>query len=482
MSDSILNLEGTRVLIVDDVPANISVLSAALENEPYNLLVATSGPRALEVSARERPDLILLDVVMPAMNGFETCRSLQASEETRDIPVIFVTSRGDVSGIVEGFRAGAVDYVTKPFHQGEVVARVRTHLERTLLIRELRAKNLALEEAIAKRDALDQRLTLLSRREADHWGVLGFIGRSAIIREILRRIGLLQDADTVSVLITGESGTGKELIARAIHAGSPRAKGPFIPLNCATIPAQLAESQLFGHVKGAFTGADAPQTGLFESADGGTLFLDEIGSMPPDLQPKLLRVLEDGRVRRLGTTTDLEVDVRIIAATNTPPHAMREDLYFRLARFTVEMPPLRERKEDIPLLAEHFVRLFAAEMGREGAVLTDEALEWLEAYEYPGNVRELKNIVERALIECGGEPIGRRHLYGRRAPGAAPSASSGLGSEAGMDLPLDLGEAQRRLVERALERTHGNVTQAARLLGIDRNKLYRIRASQRSMS
>lgn len=474
-----IDLSNAKVLIVDDVPANIAVLSAALEYEPYNILVATSGRRALEVSARELPDVILLDVVMPEMNGYETCRALKASVETQQIPVIFLTSRDDVSGIVEGFRAGAVDYVTKPFHQQEVAARIRTHLERELLLREVVAKNRALEEEITRREALDNRLSLISQREAAHWDIQGFVGKSEVIQEILRNIALLKDADTVSVLITGESGTGKELIARAIHAGSCRSRGPFVPLNCATIPAQLAESQLFGHVKGAFTGADNRQTGIFESADGGTLFLDEIGAMPQDLQPKLLRVLEDGLVRRLGTTTDRKVDVRIIAATNAPRDSLREDLYFRLARFTVEMPPLRDRKEDIPLLAHHFVRLFAAEMGVASPTLSAEALQWLDAYHYPGNVRELKNIVERALIECGGAGIDGRHLHGRQAADhVQPSPRTAHVSAE--ELPLNLEEAQQVLVERALARTNGNVTRAANLLGIDRNKIYRIQASKRS--
>jgi DNA-binding NtrC family response regulator len=486
MAKTNMNFNNAKVLIVDDVPANIDVLMAVLEKETYNVLVATSGVSSLKVAETEQPDLILLDVVMPEMNGYETCRTLKANTKTKNIPVIFVTSRSDVEGIMEGFRAGAIDYVIKPFHKEEVVARIRTHLERTLLMREVQKKNIALEKEIAKRQALDNRLTMISQREAEHWGIQGFIGKSEMIKKILHNINLLKNVDTVSVLITGESGTGKELIARAVHAGSSRAKGPFVPLNCSTIPNELAESQLFGHVKGAFTGADKNQSGYFELADGGTLFLDEIGTMPKNLQPKLLRVLEDGMIRRLGTTTDRKVDVRIIAATNASPETFREDLYFRLARYTVEMPPLRNRKEDIPLLAQHFVHLFANEMGIEHAKLSADALEWLSEYHYPGNVRELKNIVERALIESGGAKIKVEHLHGHKTPELRSSSDITSSTEtkhsSEKELPLNLDEAERILVERALEQTKGNVSQAANLLGIDRNKIYRIQSRDKEPS
>jgi DNA-binding NtrC family response regulator len=353
MSNPAIDLSGAKVLIVDDVPANLDVLYEALEAQTYNVLVATSGETALKVAARELPDLILLDVIMPQMDGFETCRRLQANPATQPIPVIFLTSRDDAAGTVEGFRVGAVDYIIKPFHQEEVLARIQTHLEHAFLTRALTEKNRQLQESyrqlavtnqklqeeMSQRQTLDNHLSMISRREAEHWGVDGFVGQSQTMQEILREINLLHNASTVSVLITGESGTGKELIARAIHAGSTRAHGPFVPVNCAAIPTHLAESLLFGHVKGAFTGADKDQTGYFELANGGTLFLDEIGTMPEELQPKLLRVLEDGLIRPLGANRDRRVDVRILAATNAPLEAFRQDLYFRLARFTVTVPP-----------------------------------------------------------------------------------------------------------------------------------------------
>lgn len=481
MDNMNIDFDSAKVLVVDDVPANIEVLLSVLESEPYNVLVATSGASALKVAESELPDIILLDVVMPELNGYETCQVLKANPKTRNIPVIFVTSRSDVEGIMEGFRVGAIDYVIKPFHQEEAVARIRTHLERTFLLREVQEKNLALEAEINKRQTLDNRLSMISQREAEHWGLQGFIGKSETIQKIIRDINMLKNVNTVSVLITGESGTGKELIARAVHAGSPRAGGPFVVLNCATIPNELAESQLFGHVKGAFTGADKNQAGLFELADGGTLFLDEVGTMPKSIQAKLLRVLEDGCIRRLGTTDDRKVDVRVIAATNETAESFRDDLYFRLARYTVEMPPLRDRREDVPLLAEHFVGMFASEMGIEHVALDESALQWLCAYDYPGNVRELKNIVERALIESGGAAIKAQHLQGRNSSGTDSVSSSGTTTSEALkssaeDLPLNLEEAERILVERALKQTNGNVSQAAKLLGIDRNKIYRIQS------
>ena len=290
------------------------------------------------------------------------------------------------------------------------------------------------------------------------------------------------------VLITGESGTGKELIARAIHFGGARKEAPFVPVNCHAMPAELVESMLFGHVRGAFTGAVADRAGYFEAADGGTLFLDEIGDMPPELQGKLLRVLEDGEVWRVGARAGKRVDVRVLAATNAnlqrkiQDGAFRQDLYFRLARFTVTAPPLRERREDIPLLARHFLKLFAAEMGREAPALSPEAAERLGGYDYPGNVRELKNLIERALIESGGTEIRPRHLH--FVSGDKTEAVSTSAGTSGMpDLPMDLGEAARRaemwVVQRAMDKAGGNLSEAARLLGTSRNKVYRIINQQR---
>src|SRR6266571_5106366 len=346
------------VLIVDDVPANRDLLRQTLEPRGYEILLAPDGESGLRAAQRAHPDLILLDVVMPAMNGFETCRRLKGIEATGTIPVIFITAQHETPSLVEGFRAGGVDYITKPFQTDEVLARVETHLKISRLTRELAARNGQLEAEMARReraeDALqtaEEHLSLLSQREAEHWGLAGFIGKSKTLEKILQDIRKLQQAGNLSVLIAGESGTGKELIARAIHFGSPRAQAPFLPVNCAAIPKDLAESLLFGHVRGAFSGANADQKGYFELANGGTLFLDEIGEMPSALQPKLLRVLEGGSFMPVGSTKERRVEVRVVAASNVDfqrkmaAGEFRKDLYFRLARFTVVAAPLREGRD-----------------------------------------------------------------------------------------------------------------------------------------
>ena len=309
-----------------------------LEDRGYQVLLAPNGAVALKNAARAKPDLILLDIMMPEIDGYEVCRRLKADPETEAIPVIFCTARDLNDVVVRGFELGAVDYVVKPFQEQEVLKRVETHVRLHRLTRELRDKNAALEEEIARREKVDGQLSVLSKRDREQWGIdEGFIGKSATIQRIFDEIRLLRDNPAMSVLITGESGTGKELIARAIHDGGPRHDGPFLPLNCAALPRELAESLLFGHVKGAFTGASESRAGCFEAAHGGTLFLDEIGEMPQDQQAKLLRVLEDGQVWRVGATTARTVDVRVVAATNIDLQAriseggFRQDLFYRLA-------------------------------------------------------------------------------------------------------------------------------------------------------
>jgi DNA-binding NtrC family response regulator len=477
-------LAGARVLIVDDVPANLDVLFEALEAASCKVLVATDGATAIEVAGREKPDVVLLDVLMPGLDGFATCRRLRSAPATRGIPVIFLTALDDTEEIVKGFRAGALDYIAKPFRKDEVLARIRTHVELRAGQRRLEQLNVRLEEEIARSRKLDSRLGVLARGEEARWNVAGFIGESPTMSAILGELARLRNADSVSVLISGESGTGKELVARAIHAGSARSGGPFVAVNCAAIPLELGESLLFGHLKGAFTGAEREQTGYFELADGGTLFLDEIGAMPAVLQPKLLRVLEDGLIRPLGAREDRRVSVRVVAATNAPMQSLREDLYFRLARFTVALPPLRERREDIPLLARHFAHLFAAEMGIDCPVLSEAALGELLRYPFPGNVRELKNAIERSLIESGGAALEPQHLR-LRAPSeaASPPAGQPRPPTSTEDMPARLADAELVLIQRAVERAGGNLSRAARQLGIDRNRIYRrLRAKPRGGS
>lgn len=484
MTKDEIDLAGAKILIVDDIPHNIEILRKALESYGYQISAAPSGEVALRIAQRTNIDLILLDVMMPGIDGFETCIKLKEDESTRHIPVIFVTAKGETASLLEGFRVGGVDYIPRPVEIEELLVRVRTHLQINYLTQELRQKNLKLQQEIGQRQQAeaalqqaDEQLNLLSGREAERWGISGFIGQSKTIGKILTDIRKLHHAGTITVLISGESGTGKELIARAIHFGGLRAKGPFLPVNCSVIPHDLAESILFGHVKGAFTGANTDRKGYFELASGGTLFLDEIGDMPLDLQSKLLRVLEDGSVMPLGSTHEKQVDVRILAATNADLQTkiaagkFRAELYFRLAGFTVVVPPLRERKDDIPLLANHFLRMFAAEMGIQTPTLSLEALEALESYRFPGNIRELKNIIERALIESGGGQIQPKHLF--FVTHNATPATTAINQETVAELPFNLGQVEAIWIERALAETKGNMSQAAQLLGINRTKLYR---------
>ena len=316
--------------------------------------------------------------------------------------------------------------------------------------------------------------TTLASREARHWGLGGFVGNSPHLRGILADIERLQHFGKTSVLITGESGTGKELVARAIHHHSPRSEGSFIPVNCVAVPGDLAESLFFGHMKGSFTGATSDRKGYFELADGGTLFLDEIGDMPAALQAKLLRVLEDGEVTPVGATKSRRVDVRVLSATNADLTAkiaagdFREDLFYRLARYTVATPPLRDRRDDLPLLCAHFLEVFAHETGSAVPAITAGAMERMKSHTFPGNIRELKNVMERALILSGGKPIESQHLqlFEVSRPEAQPTPLPAAA-------PLDLESAEHELIQRALEQSHGNVAEAARLLNVSRSRIYR---------
>jgi DNA-binding NtrC family response regulator len=495
---------GETILIVDDTPANLDLLVSTLEPLGYRMLIAQSGEIALAVAARSHPDLILMDVMLPDIDGYETCRRLRANPSTMETPVLFISARNETGSLVEAFRAGALDYITKPIDAEEVVIRVETHLRVSRLARQLREKNTLLTETNEKlrgeidrrekaENALkmaDEKLSSLSAQEAERWGISAFVGNSPTVGKIIHDVRRLQNFSSVNVLITGESGTGKELVARAIHFGSPRTSGPFIAVNCVAIPADLAESILFGHIRGAFTGATMDRKGYFELADGGTLFLDEIGDMPAALQAKLLRVLEDGRITPLGGTREKKVDVRVVAATNANLQAsiaagtFRQDLYFRLAQFPVHLPPLRQRPEDIPLLATHFLNLFATEMGTAVPAIDPAALASLSRYAFPGNVRELKNVIERAMIESGGGKVQPQHIYVSKMDSPLPmTASAPLeASEPIGDLPLNLEAAENLLIKRALAETGGNIAEAARRLGINRTRIYRKLGGQGALS
>jgi DNA-binding NtrC family response regulator len=490
-----------RILLVDDTPANLDLLSRALEPVGYDVVVATGGEAAVRVAGKALPDLVMLDVMMGDLDGFETCRRLKALPAMAEVPVLFISARDEKESLVEGFSAGGVDYITKPFDPDEVRIRVATHLKIGQLTRELRKRNEELERATqavqaesSKREQVEEalhaageRLSLLSAREAERWGVAAFIGRSKTIGRIVQDVRRLQNFTTVNVLINGESGTGKELVARAIHFGSANSAGPFIPVNCVAIPSELAESMLFGHVKGAFTGATMDRKGFFELADAGTIFLDEIGDMPVTLQAKLLRVLEDGCVTPIGSAKSKRVRVRVVSATNAnlrqqiATGAFRQDLYFRLAGFNVDLPPLRQRREDVSLLADHLLNVFATEMGLPVPKLTEPARAKLVAYDFPGNVRELKNVIERSLIESAGEDVKPEHLHLVGISGGAVTTLPAFDQSAPAtnttpfddQIPLNLDEAEGVLIKRALAVTGGNVAEAARRLGVNRTRIYR---------
>jgi DNA-binding NtrC family response regulator len=479
MTDS-FDLAGTKVLIVDDIAENRLLLRQTLSPEGIDLQLASNGETAISVALRTHPDLIFLDVMMPGLDGYETCRRLKSTPETRDIPIIFITAHNEVDAIVKGFRVGAVDYIAKPFRTEEVLARARTQLQLSRLTRSLQERNEQLELEIAgrkqaetERDQVHARLDTLAQQEAARWGVSGMIGQSGPFHDVIGKIRKVAGFGASRVLITGESGTGKELIARAIHAGGPRSAGPFVPVNCSAITAELAESLFFGHVKGSFTGAVDDRRGFFELADGGTLFLDEVGDMPMALQAKLLRVLEDGEVHPLGAAAPIKVDTNIVAASNIDFESriqsgdFRQDLYFRLARFTFQAPPLRERSDDIELLAHHFVRLFAQEIKVPPPLLSDQAKEALLAYDFPGNVRELKNILERAVMESEGELIQPEHLhFFGPSPGEGTRTPAVSSSPATMETALSEEEQIVRYIE-----SYGPISNAhcRTLLKTDRN-------------
>ena len=489
-------ISNPTVLVVDDIVANRKLLRDTLEPAGYEVLLAPDGETALKAAQRARPDVILLDVMMPGMNGFETCRRLKERDETRDIPVIFITARDETQATIEGFRAGGVDYLTKPFQAEEVLIRLNTHLQNSRLTRmviennhELEAANERLRQEIARREkteeslhTADRQLSLISEIEAERWGIQALVGTSHTLAKIIQDTRKLQPLPSTSVLIIGESGTGKELIARALHFGSPRAKGPFLPVNCSAVPGELAESLFFGHVKGAFSGALSDKKGHFENAQGGTLFLDEIGDMPPSLQAKLLRVLETGRILPLGAAREVAVDVRVLAATNADLQAeiaagkFRQDLYFRLARFVAEVPPLRARLEDLPALVDHFTRMLAAEMGLAPPAINSEALTLLRAYDFPGNIRELKNLIERALIESGGGEILPEHLYFLSVSPKAPSVDSSSAAWRARAKPDEEGS----ILEYVQQHGSINNTQCRELLGVGIHRAwYLLRKLQR---
>jgi DNA-binding NtrC family response regulator len=450
-----LATEGATLLIVDDEPRNVDVLRQELRDAGYRPLSAANGEDALRLAEKEQPDLILLDVMMPGIDGYETCRRLKAAEATRSIPVIFLTALTDTFEKVRAFRSGAVDYVTKPFEPEELLVRVATHVA---LRREI--------EAHRKSRATIRLLV----EDANSETRSALIGESSALRRVRDQIAQVAATDS-TVLIQGETGTGKELVARAIHEASARRERPLVTVNCAALPRELVESELFGHEKGAFTGALAQRRGRFELAEGGTLFLDEIGELPPEAQAKLLRALQEREFERVGGSRVLRADVRVIVATNRNLEAearagrFRPDLYYRLNVFPIAVPPLRERRDDIAQLLQHFAGRAGRKLGRSADGISPAFIERARRHDWPGNVRELENLVERAMIVSNGGPLDGSSFLS--AAVAAPVAAA--------IAPMStLEELERGHIRHVLESTRWVIEGprgAARILGLNASTL-----------
>ena len=450
-----MKAEKKRILIVDDEENLRHLLTVLLKKQGYVVESAADGEEALEKLSGSGYDFVLSDILMPGVDGRGMLKEIVA----RELPstVIMMSAYGTIDTAIECMKLGAYDYISKPFKNDEIILVLKKAEERE----RLKEENRRLKEELGR-----------------EFSFANIISRNPAMQVIFELVRKLCDFKT-TVLITGESGTGKELIARAIHFEGVRKSAPFVAVNCAAIPENLLESELFGHVRGAFTDASSDKAGLFEQADRGTLFLDEVGEMPLSLQVKLLRVLQDEEIKRVGGTASKKVDVRVVSATSrnleedVASGRFREDLFFRLNVFTITIPPLRERSDDIPLLAGHFLSRFSARFGKSVAGVSAEAMKLLTSYSWPGNVRELENILERGVLLSEGDTLSAAVLPPKLTGGAAGQT---------FQLPETLsirqaGEAmERELIARALESTGGNRTHAARLLEISlRALIYKIK-------
>lgn len=450
-----------RILILDDEPDMIENCRRVLASAGYQCFTTTDPHQALRTMETEHPDLLLTDLRMPEMDGMEILRRVR--ELDAHTPVIMLTGHATVETAVAAVKAGAFDYLSKPFS----IDQLRLTVERALTKRRLEQENLNLREQLQ--------------------GTFGFeniLGRSPALQQILELVRKAARSDA-NILVLGESGTGKELIARAVHANSPRATGPFVPVDCTSLPENLLESELFGHEKGAFTGAATAKRGLIETAQGGTLFLDELGEIPMTLQAKLLRALQERQIRHVGGTRQIDVDVRIVSATNRDLRVQvaggqfREDLYYRVNVIDIALPPLRERSGDIELLALSFLRKFA---GGKIRGFEPEAMAALETHQWPGNVRELQNVVERACALADRETItlAELPLHFRKEASSAAAADEPLPAELTTSLTLKeakerwTGQLEAAYVADLLKREGGNVSEAARKAGVDRKTLHRL--------
>ena len=438
-----------KVLVVDDQKNMRATTAMVLRQAGHEVEEAADGAGALSRLEGETYDVLLTDLRMPAMDGMELLRSAQRlAPETQ---VIVMTAYGTIESAVEAIRLGAYDFLAKPFKEDELLLRVGKAIEKRRLVGEVR---------------------LLSGEFRKRYGLEHIVGRSAAVRELLERLERVAATDA-TVLITGESGTGKELVAKAIHVASRRNARPFVPVNCAAITETLLESELFGHARGAFTGATRARRGLFEEADGGTLLIDEIGETAPGFQAKLLRALQEGEIRRVGESTSVKVDVRIIAATNQDlrkaiaEKRFREDLFYRLNVVPLRIPPLRERREDVPLLAAHFLHQWVLRSGERKALSAD-ALAALVDHDWPGNVRELQNAIEQAAALTPGETIGEADV---QLEGVRAASAPGDGRVLTLSEAVD--EAERRAIEAALVRCEHDLARVARELAVSSTTLWR---------
>ncbi len=447
-----------KVFIVDDEEPSREGLTTLLTKWGYEVEQAGDGQEALNKITQFHPDVVITDMVMPGFNGLELIQLLQ--KELIFSPVIVLTGHGSIETAVSAIKQGAYDYLSKPLD----MARLRIMVEK------------ALEKGQTQREMI-----LLRKRLKGLWGLGKLVGKSKAMQELYSLIELAAPTPA-RVLILGESGTGKELVAQSLHDLSERNKGPFIPINCSAIPETLLESEIFGHEKGAFTGALERKPGCFELAHGGTLFLDEVAEMSPAIQAKFLRILQDASVKRIGGTAPIQVDVRVLAATNKDPGkaiqegTLREDLYYRLNVCTIHLPPLRERQDDIPLLVKAFIEEFNAHYQRTVKSIDDQALRLLTQHPWPGNIRELRNAIERAVMTCTSDVITEAHLplLVNRADDLKSDDPSGT-----IHVPLGstIEEAERQLILRTLKHSHNNKTRAAEILGVSlktlHNKLHR---------
>jgi DNA-binding NtrC family response regulator len=444
-----------RVLIVDDEAGSRLGLSELIANWGYVTEAAADGAEGLEKVESFRPQVVLADLVMPRMDGMELLRAL--SGKLGHMAFVMLTAKGSIASAVEAMKRGAFDYLAKPVDTRQLQALLERATSRASLFEELERYESGLEKT-------------------GRFGTM--VGKSAPMRRLYQ---LLKQAgpSSASVLIVGESGTGKELVARTLHDVSPRVKGPFSAINCAAIPESLLESEIFGHERGAFTGAEERRQGCFELANTGTLFLDEVAEMAASTQVKLLRVLEERSFRRLGGQEEIQVDVRVLAATNRDPETslkdgkLREDLYYRLNVFTMELPPLRERADDIPFLVDHFIREFAKANGKSTVGVDQNALQALTAYHWPGNVRELRNAIERAVILCSRPLVGMEELpTSVTQPSQPVVATASPHGEVTIPVGTTVEQAERDLIMKTLEATGQNKTRAAEILGISLKTLH----------